>query len=434
VTDRTSPPLRGEFHSSTLFIACWFCVALPAASTAQGPGSDSLAQRAAVLYAEGSYRDVVKALGTIPADTLSASGAFYLGSSYAALGDIRNASRHLRSAVARAPFHAGYRLQFARVLAQAGILQDARAQYEILVAGDRPFLPALTSYGTFLFDDADFAGAAAIFHRSLAENPRDYLASYYLGACLDRLDEPDSAVIYLAASISLNSDYAPAGGLLASLYYARKDYDQSLLLYTRLCKQRPRNAEYWYKAGLCNERLGNEYRAVDLFRRAATLDTSEALYDAHIGQIFFGLSRLDSSVAAYRRAVSLDAANSVLFLNLGLALARMDSARQAIDAFQRSAAAHQVEKAAVPHTQIGAILYNAKDYRKARNAYAKALQLDPSNMEALFFIGFTHEQTGAIPQARNAFEKYLKAAAGDPALRKRIAQVQERLSKITRVY
>lgn len=309
-------------------------------------------------------------------------------------------------------------------------MPDARAQYEILVAGDHPFLPALTSYGTFLFDDADFRAAATTFRRTLAENPRDYLANYYLGACLDRLDEPDSAVLYLATSISLNPDYAPAGNLLASLYYTRREYNQSLLLYERLCKQRPRNADYWYKAGLCGERLGSDYLAVDLFRRAATLDTSEALYHAHIGQIFFTLNRFDSSVAAYRRAVALDAGNSVLLLNLGLGLARMDSGKQAIAVFQRAANAHQVEKAAVPYTQMGAILYNAKNYRKARNAYTKALMLDPANMEALFFVGFTHEQTGSPEAARSAFKKYLKAAAGDSSLKKRTALVEERLHKL----
>jgi tetratricopeptide (TPR) repeat protein len=108
----------------------------------------------------------------------------------------------------------------------------------------------------------------------------------------------------------------------------------------------------------------------------------------------------------------------------------MDSAAQAVTVFQQAADAHQVEKAAVPYTQKGAILYNRKNYRTARGAYARALMLDPANMEALFFIGFTFEQTGAPAEARRAFKKYLKAAAGNPMLKTRVGLVEERLHKL----
>ncbi len=426
----TDPPPRGIFHPPAPLLICWFFIAAQVAFSAPGEAGDSLAQKSALLYAEGAYRDVVNMLMVLPSDSLSAPAAFYLGSSSAALGDIRNATRNLRTAVALAPSHTGYRFQYARVLAQGGIVAEARVQYEILVAGDHPFPPALTSYGTFLFDDADYRAATTAYRRSLAENPRDFLSNYYIGACFERLEEPDSAELYLATSITLNPDYAPAGSLLAALYFARSDYHQSLRLYERLCKQRPRNPDYWYRAGLCSERLGSDYLAVDLFRRAAMLDSSDALYFAHIGQIFFGLNRFDSSVTAYRRAVSLEAGNSVLLLNLGLALARMDSAAQAVTVFQQAADAHQVEKAAVPYTQKGAILYNQKNYRRARGAYTKALMLDPANMEALFFIGFTLEQTGASSEARRAFKKYLKAAAENPMLKTRVGLVEERLHKL----
>ena len=413
-------------------IALVLNIAAPRALFAQRQGADSLLRRAAALYAEGSYTEVVGMLSMITPDSLSAPEVFYLGTSYAALGDFRNSTRYLRASVSLAASHNGYRFQLARVLAQGGLVQDAKAQFEILLAGETPFLPAFINYGILLYEDGDYRGAAAAFEQSILLNPRDYTACYYLGSCLDRLGLPDSAMTYLAASLTLNPAYTPAGRLLASLYYARKDYQQSLLLYERLCKQRPRNPDYWYKAGLCSERLGSDQLAMDLFRHAAALDSTEALYPAHIGQIFFGHRSFDSSAAAYRQAVSLDAGNPVLLLNLGLSFARMDSTGPAIDAFTRSAAAHQVEKAAVAYIQLATVYYNARRYRKARTAYARALMLDPSNLEALFFIGFTLEQLGARDAARTAFTKYLQAAENEPSLEKRIAMVKERLQKLTR--
>jgi tetratricopeptide (TPR) repeat protein len=416
-----------------LFLLALFTgTAAPDSSSVPRSGADSLRHAVAALYGEGLYEEILRAYKGCSSDSLPGFDAFYLGSSYAMLGDFRAAVPLLRRAVTLAPGHATYRLQLARVLAQGGRMPEARTEYDVLTGGERPFTPALTSYGIFLFDDGNVEDAFTAFRRSLAANPRDYLAYYYAGACCDRSGQTDSAMMYLATSTSLNPGFVPSASLLASLYYAQKEYRQSLLLYERLCRQRPHNPDYWYKAGLCCEYAEDYDRAIDLYRRAAALDSTDVLPLAHLGQIYFTRNMFDSSVAAYRRAVGIDPANPSLLLNLGLGLARLHDNPEAMNCFQRAAAAHHLDRAAVPYTQMGALLYNEEQYRRARTMYTRALALDPRNMEALFFIGFTHEQAGATEAARSAFRKFLKAAAGDPALKKRIAVVEERLRKLPR--
>jgi cytochrome c-type biogenesis protein CcmH/NrfG len=177
--------------------------------------------------------------------------------------------------------------------------------------------------------------------------------------------------------------------------------------------------------------LNGERLAIDLFRRAAVLDTTEALYEAHLGQIYFGLGLLDSSVAAYRKAVRLDPDNPILHLNLGLCLVRMDSTEQAIAALKRSVASHHIEKAALVYNQLGALLYNKKRFREARSAYTRALACNPEDFESLFFLGFTLEQMHDPAAARAMFARYLKAAAGNASQKHRIETAQRQLKKLT---
>jgi tetratricopeptide (TPR) repeat protein len=417
-----------RFPSILLLLA----VAIPvhAAQIPLQGSRDTLVQRLQTLYSEGSYREAIRPFERLPMDSLTAKAAYYVGSSYAALGDIQNSIRYLRRAVTLDPAHSGHRLQLARIFAQGGMVREARTEYEDLIAGDSSYVPALTSYGMLLFDEAEYAGAAAAFERSLTRNPRDYAANFYFGSSLERLGRTDSAMTFLAASMSLNPSYSPAVNLLAALYYRRQEYNQALLLYERLCKQHPKNAAHWYRAGLCSERLNGERLAIDLFRRAAALDTTEALYQAHLGQVYFGLGLFDSSVAAYREAVLLDPDNPILHLNLGLCLVRMDSTEEAIAALKRSAASHHIEKAALVYNQLGALLYNKKRFREARSAYASALAYNPRNCETLFFLGFTYDQMHDPGSARAVFARYLKAAAGDVTQKQRIETVRRQLKKL----
>lgn len=413
--------------------ACLLLLAVAASSARSGDAKsrstcDSLTLRVQELSADGLFREAVRVTEMIPSDSLTGRGCAIAAAAYAGVGDYQKSLRVLKRAVALDPGAAGYRYQLARQLAAGGEIRDAIAQYEVLTRGDSAFFPALTSYGALLVEEGDVAAAAPLFARTLSSTPRDFLANYYYGRCLTGMGGSDSAKTFLAASVSLNPSYAPAIELLGSLHFENGRYDEALRLYDKLCGLRPRDPDHWYKAGLCEEKLEQHRLAIDYFRRAAALDTSEVMYRAHLGQLFFAIGLLDSSIVEYRNAIGLDATNPVLYLNLGLCLARLDSTDAAVTAFRRGSSAQQPEKLALLYNQWGAVLYNKKRYREARTAYAAALRFDPANADANFFLAAANEQTGRPGAAVTHYRRFLSLTGHEPRASEKREHARQRIA------
>jgi tetratricopeptide (TPR) repeat protein len=395
------------------------------------PRADSLLQAAVVSYYNGAYAHVIDLLQPSGGTTLSPKANYYLGSSFAALNDPQNAIRYLRMAVDSSAGEIPYRFSLAKSLSAYGAAAEARVQYRLILAQDSTFLPALFNLGTLCFDGRDFVSAAELFTKAVRLNARDYMSYYNLGASLVNLGRPDSALQYLRASLALNLRYNPCLNLLASLYYKRKEYQDAERLYGMILARDSVNADCWARRGYCMEKLGEPEHAVHCFRNAAKFDTTNATYHARLGQAYFELKNFDSAAASYIRAASMEEENAVLYLNAGLAYASMDSLERALEAFHRSYAGAHTERLGMLYSQIAGVYYKQKRFPKAERAYMKALQYDPGNARAVFFLAHSQEETRNFPGAASSYRRFLNLAAGDTAQATLVAYARKRLRELT---
>jgi tetratricopeptide (TPR) repeat protein len=389
--------------------------------------NDSLYQLGIRFYAEGQYARAIETLKAVTEDSLASGVAFYTGVSYAAVNDFQEARRHLESAVDFQPSNTGFRLHLARLLGQAGMLRDAEKHYEAILLVDSGSVPALTSLGLIANDRRDYERSSLLFGQAVRRNPRDYLSYFHLGSALTSLGKGDSARIFLSTSLTLNHGYTPAALLLASLHYRKQEYDDALRLYTLAGQQRPENADTWYKIGLCLEKLGDHEGSVNAFRTATVLDSLSEYAFAHLGQGYFQLGRFDSAAAAYQRAAEIDDENPIFFLNLALAWERLDSTQHAVDAFHRSIAAYHPDRIGRVYSQLGALHYNRKKFREARDAYRKALQFDPSDTDAYFYVAVACDRLRDSRSALAAYKLFLKTAGEDPARKEDVERAKKRV-------
>ncbi len=422
-------------RQTVFLLMVWLALVLPSVAAAgrHRPAQemqDSLLVQAVQAYLGARYGQAVALLRSIPFDSLSAAGAYYLGASHAALNDFAPALRALRLATSLAPANTGYRFQLARFLAGGGLVAEARQEYLTILTVDSQFVPALFNLGMIAYEKRDYADAASYFLRVVENNPRDFLALYRLGSCYSNLDSTDLARQYLAASLTLNSTYGPSLALLASLYYRQSDYRQALRLHRIATREYPEQPEYWYNQGLCLEKFEDYIGAVECHRRAIALDSSNSLYFAHLGQVYFDLRRFDSSATAYANAVQLDDENPVLYLNLGLAFARMGALDSAEQAFKKAIAAHDPAQIARVYNQLGALYSMRERFRSARTAYMKALQYEPGNLEALFYYAVTLDRLKEYVGARSAYNKYIARADRDPAQDEKVKLAKQRVEKL----
>ena len=393
--------------------------------------ADSVLQAAVVSYYDGAYVHVIDLLQPSWGTPRSPKANYYLGSSFAALNDPQNAIRYLRTAVDSSAQVIPYRFQLAKSLNTYGAPAEARAQYRLILEQDSAFLPALFNLGALCFDGREFGSAAGLFSRAVRLNARDYLSYYNLGASLVNLGRLDSALQFLRASMALNPRYVPCLSLLASQYYKRKEYQDAERLYGMILVRDSVNADCWARRGYCMEKLGEEKRAVTCFRNAAKCDTSNATYFARLGQAYFELKEFDSAAASYIRAASIEEENPVLYLNAGLAYASMDSLESALDVFHRSYAASHTERLGLLYSQIAGVYYKQKRFRRAEGAYQKALQFDPGNRRAVFFLAHSQDELRNFRAAAGSYKRFLRLAGRDPSHADLVPYARKRLRELT---
>ncbi len=391
---------------------------------------DSLFQAGVQQYSEGRYSEAISTLLNAQPDSSSPKTMFFLGMSYASLNDFQNAKKFLRSVVEQDSANVLYRFTYARFLMQSGAIAEGRKHYEIAFALDSTFTPVLFQLGLAYNEQRMHAEAADMFKRIVEINQKDFLSYYYLGNAMVSLGKQDSARSCMKISSELNPNFVPAISVLASLYYAIKDYAKALELYHNALSQRPGNADYVNKIGLCYRQLNDYANATAFFKKATEIDSLTATYAANLGHAYFHESKHDSSVAAYERAIRVDNQNPLYLTNLALVYQQMDSVRLAARAFEKAIAVSHPEEISYTYFQIGSMYYNRKQYKEAISAYQRSVEIDPSNIQSQFFLGFAFNEINDASMAMKNYRKFLTLTSDDTTKRMLQKVIQNQIQEL----
>ena len=422
--------VRRTLSALLLFLLIISCAAAQEAATTP---PDTLFQRGMKSYAEGQYRKAIEAFAAI-GDTASPRTLFYAAMSHLSLNDVQRGIPLLQKAVTLEPSNTGYRFQYARILAQSGSADLAASEYAALIAADSAFIAARYQLGLLHYEQKRYPEALEQFNAVVDLNPGDYLSHYYMSSSLINLAQVDSARPYLASCISLNPKYTPAITLLASIYYGAGEHQEALRLYKSASAQRPQDPELSYKIGLCYGKLGRIDSALAYTSRAARRDTANDLYIAQTGYYHLVQERYDSALASYRKAIQIDGENSLYFINMAYAFSQTKANDSAVAAYEQGVAACRPENIAAIYLRLGTLHYYRKQYRKALSSYQQALDLQPMNREAQYYVALAYDQLANPQSAIRQYRKYLALAREDTtaAERERKKQAGDRLRTLRR--
>ena len=374
---------------------------------------DALLQRGQQLYSDGEYSRVIKTFLNTGLDTTEARASLLLGMSYSAINDFENASRFLKRACRMDSSNISYRYQLALFSAQNGLIEDARQEYEHIVALDSSYLPALSRLAIMYHDQKLYDQSRFFLNSILGKNPRDFLAHYYLGTISVAQNHQDSAIVSLRNCLQLNGGFVPAIDVLASLYYSQKDYANALQLYQRALELRPTSADFHYKVGLCLRQQKEYERAIPSFKKAVSIDTTNAVYFAQLGYCYYFTTRCDSSVFYDLKAISFDPENLPYYVNLALAYQKLDSMEKTVGVYKKMIEIRRPDEVAYLYFQIGSEYFSKRRNAEAIEAYKKALTIRPSYLPALFYLGTCYQDLQNIPAARRTYEEWLHVTESD---------------------
>ncbi|MFA6469658.1 MAG: tetratricopeptide repeat protein [Bacteroidota bacterium] len=378
-------------------------------------GIDSVAS---TLYAEGNYWKLMEYAKQFSADTLSAKFNFFLGMSYAALSEPQRAQEFLRRSIALDSVKLQYRYQYARILSQTGLYNDAIDQLTQCIAIDSTYIPAHFQLGlTYAAQKKHPEKEVEIFSSLINRNPRDFLSLYYIAEAKKRLGESDSAYMYLRLSLSANPRYYPALIAVSNYLNNKKQYSEALPYYLLADTLRNDNKDLKFQIGECYRKLEDLPKAKTYFSRAIALDTANALYHAQLAYAYYSAGQFDSSVAEYQLAILNDSENPQYYTNLALVYKKLDMTDRVAQAYLNAVRVQHPDVIAYTYNDLAAFYMQKKLWRKTIAAYQRALDVNPDLIDPYYYMGVSHMNMDEIQSAILMFKKFLQKTENNPEKR-----------------
>ncbi len=130
-----------------------------------------------------------------------------------------------------------------------------------------------------------------------------------------------------------------------------------------------------------------------------------------LGDIYLKDGRVREAVAAYERAIAIDASNVESHNDLGIALLREGKPDEAVAQFQ--AALGIDRENAEAHNDLGNVFASERRMDEAAAEYASALKADPADGRAHYNLGSVFMRMGRMREAAAEFDRTLAIDPGD---------------------
>jgi tetratricopeptide (TPR) repeat protein len=395
--------------------------------------------------------------------------------------DVAASIAELEKAVALQPglLKAHYNLALAYGASPAHGVDKEIETLRKLMAMDADFPRAEFALGKALLRKGAVPEALEHLERAVQAEPQFGEAHYQLGLALSRSGRRDEAAAVLKKSRELIAASQKDQSLILDLREGREaldkgEVDQALQKFQRVANERPDLAEAHYQIGIALANKKDYSGAAVAFRKALELDPAhagaqeglaripaarddsrevarlegyiragnfqearpvlESYVNAHpdsawgwyaLGYCYFAQKEIGASIQALSKSLSLDLSNAdahkVLGRNLML-IGRFDAAKLEFEL----GAKYDPKSAEIPYN-LGKLYSIQDEWPSAKNAFERALQLDPSYMEAYDGLGFALESLG---DDAGAIANYTKAAQMNDARKGNFAAPYVNLSAL----
>src|SRR6266849_703898 len=156
-----------------------------------------------------------------------------------------------------------------------------------------------------------------------------------------------------------------------------------------------------YARGVAAFRAGDYASAADSFAKAemAAPGTTDAL--VYQAKSHIHLKNFSSSESALRRYIALHTDSDEALFLLGFVLNRENRPKESLEIYTRAAALKTPTGDDLKIVGLDYVLLN--EYANAIKWLEKAVELDPKNKEAWYYLGRAYYTRGLLPESRRAF-------------------------------
>jgi tetratricopeptide (TPR) repeat protein/TolB-like protein len=231
---------------------------------------------------------------------------------------------------------------------------------------------------------------------------------------------------------------APTGQLRAYELYVRgrqaayrttQDGSEAAVEFlSRAIEADPQFVAAQHALGVVHQNLGNRWKAAAQFRASAQLDPTYAEPYKALGDLYLTAPRrlFEEAIKAYAKAIELRPFYAEAHVGLGDALAAKGDVDPAVAAYQRGIE-HNPMNGKV-YVSLGKLYYGEKGlYYESVNAYKKAIDLDPTYLDARMGLAEVYEDKGLYKEAIEEYGKVVDADAKNTGALYNLALVYEKV-------
>ena len=226
--------------------------------------------------------------------------------------------------------------------------------------------------------------AESIYHRVLTEQPDNAQANQLMGLTRLQRGDVDTAVSLLSKAVRLEPDNPQFLCDLGVAQNAAMRYEEAIRSLNRAIDLKPDYAQAHSNLGMTLKNFRRFAPAVESYREAIRLRPNEPGFHLNLGNALSALGELREAERAYRRALDLRPEFPAALSGLALTLSELGQPEDAI-ALGLNAIKRQYNVAAY-HSTLGKSYREARQPEKAVASFRTALEIDPTDMEAVRFL------------------------------------------------
>ena len=212
-------------------------------------------------------------------------------------------------------------------------------------------------------------------------------------------------------------------------YRGTQDGNESAVEFlSRAIEADPQFVAAQYALGVVHQSLGNRWKAAAQFRASAQLDPAYPEPYKALGDLYLTAPRrlFDEAIKAYTKAIELRPFFAEAHVGLGDALAAKGDIDPAVAAYRKGLEYNPMN--AKVHVSLGKIYYTEKGlYYESVTAYKKAIELDPSYLDARTGLAEVYEDKGLYKEAIEEYRKVVDADAKNTGALYNLALVYEKV-------
>jgi len=325
-------------------------------------------------------------------------GDFYIGTD-----DLDKAVAEYRTLYKDHPKDIQVKKNFTDLLIHTKQFEEAEKVNKEILRADSNDTDGLIYRAQLQLQQGDTNGAISTMQAAVKNDPSHALSHYHLSVAYRKSGNLDSAERELRETVRLRPDLVDAQRELAVLAMRRGDMTTLAQTSAQIIAFRPTLAEGYALRAVSeiNQKQFREANA-DVLRAIEVAPASAAGY-VQLGNLNFAQQRFKEATDAYRSALDRDPrSNDALrgLMNSYVAIKQVDSAI----ALANTQIA-KVQDNSGFYDLLGTILFQQKkDLAGAKAAFAKSIELDKSNTDALMKVGQVEVAAGQVNEAISTFQ------------------------------